>query len=165
MHPETPAEGITLEELFKGRNVDIPAMLKKLKKVADGLGLAFGDRKMTCNSRMAQELGKWAETMGKGDEFHHAAFKAYFADGKNLAQREVLEGLAAEVGLSVTEAIAVLENRTYQEAVDADWALAHETGITAVPTFIFGERRLVGAQPYEALEKLMIGNDVPKRYG
>jgi predicted DsbA family dithiol-disulfide isomerase len=40
---------------------------------------------MTYNSRLAQELGKWVETRGKGDQYHDAVFQAYFVDGKNLA--------------------------------------------------------------------------------
>ena len=91
MHPETPDEGQSLEQLFAGRNFNIPAMLKRLKSKADELGLAFGERSMTFNSRRAQELGKWAEAQGKGDEFHMAAFLAYFRDGLNLAHIPVLQ--------------------------------------------------------------------------
>ena len=49
---------MTLEALFAGQPVDIPAILARLKRVAGELGLPFGDRPMTYNSRLAQELGK-----------------------------------------------------------------------------------------------------------
>ena len=39
------------------RNFDIDQMMTHLKQVSSGLGLPFGDRKMTYNSRLAQELG------------------------------------------------------------------------------------------------------------
>ena len=49
----------------------------------------------------------------------------------------------------------MLEKRTFKEAVDADWALSREYGITGVPTFVAGRFGVVGAQPYETLEALV----------
>ncbi len=60
LHPEIPEEGLTLEELFAGRRVDIEAMRLRLRKVAEELGLPLGNRKKTFNTRLAQELAKWA---------------------------------------------------------------------------------------------------------
>lgn len=155
LHPETPEEGVTLEELFKGRNFDIDEMMLKLKSVADSLGLLLGNRKRTYNSRLAQELGKWAEDEGTGDAFHIAVFKAYFVDGKNLAKIPLLVEIAETISLDGTAARRVLEERTYKNPVDQDWKRAYELGITAVPTFLMNGNRLVGAQSYEALEKLV----------
>ena len=129
----------------------------KLKSVADSLELPLGDRKRTYNSRLAQELGKWAEEEGNGDDFHMAAFKAYFVNGVNLAKIPVLVKIAETVSLDRITAGRVLEERTYQKQVDRDWQRASELGITAVPTFLMNGNRLVGAQPYEALEKLVQG--------
>jgi len=47
--------------------------------------------------------------------------------------------------------------------VDADWSLSQEKGITAVPTFVMNQDKLVGAQPYEMLERLMEANGVKRR--
>jgi predicted DsbA family dithiol-disulfide isomerase len=68
LHPETPPEGLSLEKLFRGRSVDIPRQMLRLKKAARELGLPWSDREMTYNSRLAQELGKWAEQEGRGDD-------------------------------------------------------------------------------------------------
>jgi predicted DsbA family dithiol-disulfide isomerase len=99
LHPETPEDGQTLEELFGGRPVDIEGMKKRLKQVADEVGLPLGDRKKTFNSRLAQELAKWAESQGKGDEFHAAVFHAYYADGKNIGNVDELVRLVFSVDL------------------------------------------------------------------
>ena len=157
LHPETPEEGVSLQELFKGRNFDIDAMMLHLKSVADSVGLPLGNRKKTYNSRLAQELGKWAEQEGRGDAFHMAMFKAYFVDGINLAKIDLLVEIAAALSLDGKAARRVLEKRTYKDAVDQDWQQAYERGITAVPTFMVNGMRLVGAQPYEAMEKLVQG--------
>ena len=60
LHPETPEAGLTLEELFAGRPVDIKQVLAHLNRTAKDLGLPFGKRERTYNSRLAQELGKLA---------------------------------------------------------------------------------------------------------
>jgi len=150
-----------LEELFSGRGVDIPKVLADLKQTADGLGLPFTTRSMTYNSRRAQELGKWAEEMGRGDGFHQAVFEAYFAEGRNIAQIEVLKEIAGKLDLDVQTAENVLQNSTYQASVDRDWQRCHEVGIRAVPTFRCNERFLVGAQSYDALKNLVLAANAP----
>jgi len=130
-------------------------MIEHLKTTAESLGLPFGSRTKTYNSRLAQELGLWAEDKGNGTPFHLAAFKAYFVDGLNLAKRAVLLDLVREVGLPVDEAEKVLTDRSYLQAVDRDWDESRLRGITAVPTFIMGQHKLVGAQQYESLSELV----------
>jgi predicted DsbA family dithiol-disulfide isomerase len=130
-------------------------MLDHLRHTAEQLGLPLGARTRTYNSRLAQELGLWAEDQGKGQEFHRAAFKAYFADGKNLAKLPVLLEISCQAGLAEESAKEVVENRTYREKVDTDWDYSRFHGITAVPTFLMGRHRLVGAQNYEALAQLV----------
>ena len=163
LHPETPPEGRTLEELFAGRPINIPEMVAHMKKVAEELGLPFGDRNKTYNSRLAQELGKWAESQGKGDEFHHTVFKAYFADGLDISSTETLIQLGKNAGLPENDIQPVLENRTYKDAVDSDWSRAYKFGITAVPTFMVNQKILVGAQPYNVLKNFLESNQIAKR--
>ncbi len=146
---------MTLEELFAGRDVDVDEVLARLRAVAEAEGLPFGSRTHTYNSRLAQELGKWAQEMGKGEEFHQAAFRAYFVQGANLARTDVLADLAESVGLNPREARESLDERAYALVVDEDWARAREAGVMAVPTFRAGGRLVVGAQTYETLETLV----------
>lgn len=152
-----------MEELFAGHFMDISKMLARLKQVAADEGLPFGYRHYTYNSRKAQELGKWAETRGKGDMFHLTAFHAYFAEGKNIAETPVLLDMAESAGLNRNEAAKVLENRTFKDAVDADWALSRKMNIKAIPCFAAGNQILSGAQPYEMLEKMLKSQGVRKR--
>ena len=67
----------------------------------------------------------------------------------------MLVELAESVGLDGAEARKVVEERTFEEAVDADWDKARQMGVTGVPTYIAGGAGVVGAQPYEALEQLV----------
>lgn len=131
-------------------------MLMQLKRVAAELGLPFGERTMTYNSRRAQELGKWAEDCGKGDAFHNAVFRAYFAQGQNIAKQDVLVNVAESVDLSGEAALRIIEERTYTEAVDKDWSRSFRARVTAVPTFMINGDALVGAQSYKSLENFVV---------
>jgi predicted DsbA family dithiol-disulfide isomerase len=155
LHPETPPEGRSLADLFAGHNVDRQAMQAQMKARMDAEGLPYGERTMTYNSRLAQELGKWADTQPGGEALHDAFFRAYFVEARDISQPAVLLDIVGSVGLSVDAARDVLEKRTFKTAVDADWALSRRYGVTGVPTFVVGRYGVVGAQPYEALEQLV----------
>jgi predicted DsbA family dithiol-disulfide isomerase len=158
LHPETPDEGLSLEKLFVGRSFDVPEMMRHLRQTAAELKLPFGDRTMTYNSRLAQELAKWAADKGRENDFHRAVFRAYFSDGLNIGNPAVLVNLADAVGLSGDEARRVIESRTYRRAVDRDWDRAAGLGVTAVPTFMIRGKSLVGAQPVALLERFLEEN-------
>ncbi|MDA3895698.1 MAG: DsbA family protein, partial [Desulfobacteraceae bacterium] len=119
------------------------------------LGLPFGEVVNIYNTRLAQEMGAWAETENKGAAFHHAAFNTYFVKAENLAEQKVLEDIAVSIGLDGKKACEVLEQRSFKVQVDADWKLAAENAISAVPTFMINGERLVGAQSYDKLKTLM----------
>ena len=157
LHPEIPEEGLELAELFAGSGRDLDAMIARLQAVAAEVGLPLGERTRTYNSRRAQELGKWAEKEGRGEAFHDAVYHAYFAAGCNIALPAELAAIAATVGLSTEGARRVLEEGTYAAAVDADWQRAGALGVTAVPTFRYCERQLVGFTPYSSLRGLVAG--------
>ena len=124
-------------------------------------GLPYGDRTMTYNSRLAQELGKWADTQPGGEAIHDAFFRAYFVEARDISDVDVMLDIVKSVGLSVEVAREVLDKRTFKDAVDADWNLSRQYGITGVPTFVVGRNGVVGAQPYEVLEELVRKNSAP----
>jgi predicted DsbA family dithiol-disulfide isomerase len=132
LHPEVPEEGLSLEKIFAG---NISASMQRLKRVAASLSLPLTDRTRTYNSRLAQELTKWAESQGKGDKFHHTVFKAYFVDGKNIGRIDELMTLVASIGLPEDEARDVILTRRFREAVDSDWAQSYKLGVTETVKF------------------------------
>lgn len=155
LHPETPQAGRSLEDLFAGRGFDIPKMQAQMRARMEAEGLPYGNRSMTYNSRLAQELGAWADTQPGGEAIHDALFRAYFVGGVNIGDPDALAKIAVAVGLPEAQAREVLEERTFKAAIDADWEKSHEYGVTGVPTFVIGRQGVVGAQPYEALEQLV----------
>ena len=155
LHPDTPDSGIPLEELFRGRGYDIESMKQRMSALMTEENLAYGNRSHTYNSRLAQELAKWGESFPEGEALNLKLFEVYFAEGRNLAEPVVLLEVAEASGLPLEIAEEVIRQRSFRDAVDADWKRAHELGVTGVPTFVSGNRGLVGAQPYEALVQLI----------
>src|SRR6185295_16706209 len=111
----------------------------------------------TYNSRLAQELAKGF------DNLRDSLYKAYFEGGKNIGDIEVLLDIARSAGIPTDDARHVLSQRTFKAAVDADWEKARQYGITGVPSFVAGGQRLVGAHPYEVLEKFLIAAQMKSR--
>ena len=164
LHPHTPHEGLTLEQHFSDSSKeDINEKKDKWKQAAEKAGLPFGDRNSTYNSRLAHELGKLAESQGKGDEFHNAVFRAYFVDGKNIGKIPILTELAGFVGLSEEEAQDVLEIRTYNKDVDADWSRALKVDPEYIPSVMVNGKLLENPQGYESFERFMQKNSVVRR--
>jgi predicted DsbA family dithiol-disulfide isomerase len=127
-----------------------------MKVNMDAEGLPYNvERRWSYNSRLAQELAKWAETKGKAEEIANALFRAYFVDVKNIGKAELLAKIAEENGLPADEAADALLSRSFKESVDNDWRRCAALGINAVPTFLAGRYLMVGAQPYEELERLV----------
>jgi predicted DsbA family dithiol-disulfide isomerase len=155
LHPETPTEGRSLEELFAGRDVDVDAMYQQMKTRMDEEGLPYGKRTHTYNSRLAQEVGAWADTQDGGEAIHDALYRAYFVDAKNIGNADVLMEIVAQVGLDVEVARKVLDERQFKDVVEGDWTRSRQIGVTGVPTFVAGGYGVVGAQPYAKLEALL----------
>jgi len=155
LHPDTPDSGILLEELFRRRGYDIQSMKQHMSALMNEENLAYGNRSHTYNSRLAQELAKWGESFPEGEALNLKLFEAYFAEGRNLAEPEVLLDVAKVAGLPLETAEEVIRQRSFRDAVDTDWKRAHKLGVTGVPTFVSGNRGLVGAQPYEAMVQLI----------
>ena len=163
LHPETPVEGSSLAEMYAKRGLDPEAMYARMKGLMDAEGLPYGRRTHTYNSRLAQELGKWTDTQPGGDKIHDKLYRAYFVDSRNIGDLDVLVEIAQSVGLPAEEARAVLTERRFKDAVDADWAKSHQYGVTGVPTFVAARHGVVGAQPYEVLEQLVEKAGAPRR--
>lgn len=153
LHPDTPPEGRSLAEMFAGR--DIEPVRARLKSLMAEAGLPYGERTHTYNSRLAQELGAWADTQPGGEAIHDALYRAYFVDAVNIGDSEALCRIAQSVGLDEVEARRVLATREFSARVDEDWQRSRATGVTGVPTFYASDLVVVGCQPYETLERFV----------
>jgi len=146
-------EGQLLTDLFRGREAQLEGFKKQMVGLMAEQGLAYGERTRTYNSRLAQELGSWADSQDNGGELHQQLYRAYFVDNRNISDAEVLISLVEATSLDANEARKVLAERTFSSRVDEDWSRAHQYGVTGVPTFVSAGLSVVGCQPYELLTR------------
>lgn len=163
LHPDTPAEGREMAGFYAQRGLDPEAMYQRMKGLMDAEGLPYGKRTHSYNSRLAQELGKWADTQPDGGAIHDKLYRAYFVDARNIGDPDILVEIAESVGLDGAEARRVLDERRFKDAVDADWQKSAAYGVTGVPTFVAARFGVVGAQPYDALVQLVERAGAAKR--
>lgn len=155
LHPDTPPEGREMAGFYAARGLDPDQMYREMKARMDAEGLPYGRRTHTYNSRLAQELGKWADTIEDGEPLHDALYRAYFVDARDIGDTEVLLDLVDGLGLPTDRAREAIATRAFSDAVDEDWARSRSYGVTGVPTYVAGGYGVVGAQPYEALVQLV----------
>ncbi len=114
---------------------------------SEGIDFAFDKIKVSPNTLDAHRLIRWAAEHGRQEAVVEALFRAYFLEGRDIGDREVLAELAANAGMDrarVAERLASDEDR---REVSAEIASAQQIGVTGVPTFIIASRYgVVGAQ-------------------
>ncbi|BCJ87969.1 2-hydroxychromene-2-carboxylate isomerase [Effusibacillus dendaii] len=107
-------------------------------------------------THLAFEGFQYAKEHGKGNEYNHRMFTAFFQDELDIGKIDVLTRLAGEIGLDQKEFRDALETRKYKEAHQKELQHAYEgVQITAVPTFIIGRYQIPGLLPKEQLEKVI----------
>ena len=100
-----------------------------------GIRFNFDAISRTPDSRKAQKMLLVAG--GDTDRLSEALYHAYFLAGRDIGERDVLAGIAAEIGRP--ELIEALETETVQRQLETDIARAHQLNLDGVPYFIFGE--------------------------
>jgi predicted DsbA family dithiol-disulfide isomerase len=120
-----------------------------------GLDYRFADTLMV-NTLDAHRMIHFAQAAGREHDMVERLFRAEFTDGLNLADHEVLVGLAAELGLSRADATEALAAGAFEDDIRADLAQARQLGISGVPFFVFDNKRAVsGAQPIDMFRKAL----------
>ncbi|WP_028661308.1 DsbA family oxidoreductase [Nocardioides insulae] len=160
--PELP-EGATLDladhlaEKFGTSRDKAVEMNEQVSARAAEIGLDYHlDRALPTNTLPAHRLAHWAAGEGRQHALILALFRAYFTDGRNVGDHEVLADLAAEAGLPREEPLAVLGTESFAEEVQQDIALAQRLGISGVPFFVFdGKYAVSGAQPVEVFRQAL----------
>lgn len=149
LHPETPRTGAQ----FVGRlgNPDrARAYRDRILGLAQESGIEMTMPRVIANSHRALEAAEFARERGGFPAMHAALFAAYFEQGRDIADVDVLCEIAGEAGVDDQALRQALADETYADAVDAFTADARADGIVSTPTFVFpGGFRLVGAQDYD----------------
>ena len=163
LHPETPTEGRTLIELFGSNQEDIDQKNERMKELMILENLPYKNRTHTYNSRLAQEIGAWAQSIDNETSIHDNFFEAYFVQGLNVGLESVILDVVSKSGLNPEEARKVIKNRLFMKNIDDDWNKSRNYGVTGVPTYVYQKQSMVGAQPHENLVEFLNHFGIPKR--
>jgi len=122
-----------------------------VSKMAEEVGLHYDfDKAVVANSFDAHRFIQFAKKHSKGDAAEESLFKAYFMEGKNIADHHVLVQLGTAIGLDATELKEMLASNAFAEEVKKDVHEAEELGARGVPFFVVDRKYGVsGAQASE----------------
>ncbi|WP_349408892.1 DsbA family protein [Pseudalkalibacillus sp. SCS-8] len=132
-----------------------------VKPLAEKLGVEMNFPPVQPRTQLAFEGFQYAKENGKANEYNHRMLKAFFVEGMDLGDIDVLVKLAEEVGLDPDGYREAVESRKYRESHQAALAEAAQRDIRAVPTFFIGERKLQGLYPADRLAQI-IDNELAK---
>ena len=154
IHPETPKEGTKLNSLnFPKDYLDM--MIANIKSLADEAGITLKLSEKLPNSRLALYISEFARKKGKFDEFHRLVLDSYWKEGKNIGDQTLLLTLAEKVGLNRNEVLDYIISEEPKSELTKSLKELRQYGINGVPTFIIGDKIVVGAQPYDVFKKVI----------
>lgn len=107
------------------------------------------------NSHLAMIADAFARDRGLREPFHTKMFQAYWQEHHNIGDRQVVLDAARDSGLDTAELEKAMDDGRYEQELAAVYEECNRYGITGVPTFIIGRYMVVGAQPYEMLERAL----------
>lgn len=156
LNPSMPAEGVDkrsyLERAFGGAE-RVDAVQDRLRGMAQAAGLEMDPDlpKRIPNTLNAHRLIHWAGIEGRQSEVVAQIFAAYWQQGRDIGDLQVLADIAELVGMDRAATLRLLQSDADRDDLIARDQDARQKGVTAVPTFLIAQQYVVsGAQPPEA---------------
>ena len=145
IHPETSAEGEPIDSL------DYPSeqwqqMLDNLERIAKEEDIPLSRLSFITNSKDALVLSEAAKQCGRDIfyELHEKLFSAYFVDGDNIGNKDVLKKIADSCGIDKETVDSAWTDKKYPQRLLENFNAARKHDIQSVPSFVFGDRVLTG---------------------
>lgn len=162
LNPETPKEGVDRKASIKrkfGDGEHLKAMAQTIRDAGTSAGIAFNfeAQEKTPNTLDSHRLIRWSETAGCQPQVVEALFKAYFVEGRDIGDTNVLTEIAGACGMDAELVCELLGKDTDLDLVRDEDTLAREMGIGGVPTFLINDSFIIGgAQEPETLCRLFL---------
>ena len=161
LNPEMPPDGIDrtayLMQKF-GSEARIRRIYGAIAEAGQSVEIdfAFESIQKTPNTVNSHRLMRYAAAEGKADAVMEALFFAYFINGHNIGELDVLVDIGANIGLEAESLRDYLDGDDDVDAIYAENARAHRLGINGVPSFIFNDRLVTsGAQEPPVLARML----------
>ena len=142
----------------KGWDADrISAIFGQLTESGAASGIAFRfDQVVVANTRRAHLLWQGSVAYGASDALMEGLFNAYFCEGRNIDDLDVLNDLAKGAGLTEDQVHEALHAGTSATQMESDIREASHLGVQGVPFFVFNRKFAVsGAQPVEVFRQAL----------
>lgn len=159
LHPDIPAGGMDRAELVRAKFGDEARARELGENVraaarSVGLNIDYSRIKRVPDTRDAHRLARWAGGQGRADTVAEGLFSAYFTEGRDIGDREVLADIGAAAGMDRMLIVELLAGDADLDIVSAEADRARSIGVSGVPTYIFDSKvAVVGAQPPDYLKK------------
>jgi predicted DsbA family dithiol-disulfide isomerase len=165
LNPDMGPEGEdTMEHLARKYGASIEQLRANQQTIAErgaeeGFHFDLDRRTRVVNTFHAHRLLHWAGMEGRQAELKMGLFRAYFSEGRDPSNHDVLIEVAAAAGLDPARARAILAGDEFADEVREREQYYLGLGIHSVPAVIINDRHLIrGGQPAavfkEALEQL-----------
>lgn len=161
LNPDMPAEGMARQDYLEAKFGGPEGAERAYKPIRDqaaavGLEIDWDAIARTPNTLNAHRLIHWAGIERRQTFVVDRLFKAYFREGRDLGDPEVLADIADGAGMDASVVLRLLESDAdLQDIRDRD-AASREMGVTGVPTFVVnGQHAVPGAQPPELWSKVI----------
>jgi len=156
LDPTIPPEGLDRQDymLAKFGPERLKTIHDPLIAAGEELGVPFDFDAITRtpNTLDAHRLIRWAHTVERQHETAERLFMAYWNEGQDVGDRDVLARCAGDAGINAAQIRELLDSAQDVEETKAEIQHATSIGVTGVPTFILGQSyALVGAQSPEVL--------------
>jgi predicted DsbA family dithiol-disulfide isomerase len=162
LNPQMAPEGEDIVEHIAKKYGSTPEQMQASREGIRARGAELGftfnmeKRGRIYNTFDAHRLLHWAELEGRQVELKRALFEAYFTEGRNPSDHEVLIDVATRVGLDAQQAREILASDRYAADVRQREQLFGQLGIRAVPSVIVNDKYLIqGGQPVAVFEQAL----------
>lgn len=162
LNPDLPKQGQDVFEniarKYGSTRQQVLANQENIRLRGEEVGFTFDMPKRThyYNTFDAHRLLHWAAAFGRQRQLKHALLKAYFTEGRNVSDHDVLAEVAGSVGLDSEEARTVLASNQHADDVRDSQFRYRQMGIQSVPSVIINDQYLItGGQPVAAFERAL----------
>lgn len=161
LNPEMPRDGMDrrtyLETKFGGKDGAVQAYAPVVEHAqAAGLDINLETMQRTPNTLDAHRLILWAGIEGRQTAVVSSLFKAYFNEGLDIGDRDILADIADSCGMDASVILRLLSTQEDEQTIRDKDTAAREMGVNSVPTFIVASQHAVpGAQPTDLWLKVM----------
>jgi len=151
--------GTMSELLSKEYGLPIEKVQEKNEKLTievKELGLVYNfEKAIPVNTFCAHRLLQYSKEIGKEAELVNTIFKAYFIEGKNISDIDILVEISKEAGLD-EEVRKILNSDKYTDRVREDENESQNIGVDVVPFFLINKKYTVaGDQSKETIKKAL----------